>query len=44
VLPGDRLIMVAKLREMKSRISSFDCQGFVKGHMVFDGTINGVII
>ena len=44
VLPGDRLIMVAKLREMKSRISSFDCQGFVKGHMVFDGTINGIIL
>jgi 3-hydroxyacyl-[acyl-carrier-protein] dehydratase len=44
VLPGDRLIMVAKLREAKSRISSFDCQGFVKGRMVFEGTINGIII
>jgi 3-hydroxyacyl-[acyl-carrier-protein] dehydratase len=45
VLPGDRLIMVAKLRgEMNSRISSFDCQGFVKERMVFDGVINGVII
>jgi 3-hydroxyacyl-[acyl-carrier-protein] dehydratase len=44
VLPGDRLIMVAKLREVKSRISSFDCQGFVKGRMVFEGTINGIII
>jgi len=45
VLPGDRLIMVAKVRgDMKARICSFDCQGFVKGHMVFDGTINGVII
>jgi 3-hydroxyacyl-[acyl-carrier-protein] dehydratase len=45
VLPGDRLIMVAKLRgEMNTRISSFDCQGFVKERMVFDGAINGVII
>jgi len=45
VLPGDRLIMVAKVRgDMKARICSFDCQGFVKDHMVFDGTINGVII
>ena len=44
VLPGDRLIMVAKLRERKSRISSFDCQGFVKGHMVFEGAINGILI
>jgi 3-hydroxyacyl-[acyl-carrier-protein] dehydratase len=44
VLPGDRLVMVAKLREMKSRITSFDCQGFVKERMVFEGTINGIII
>ena len=44
ILPGDRLVMVAKLREMKSRITSFDCQGFVKGQMVFEGTINGVAL
>lgn len=44
VVPGDRLIMVAKVREMKSRISSFDCQGFVKGQMVFEGVINGVAL
>lgn len=44
VLPGDRLVMIAKLREMKSRISSFECQGFVKGQMVFEGVINGVAL
>lgn len=44
VVPGDRLVMVAKVREMKSRISTFDCQGFVKGQMVFEGTINGVAL
>ncbi len=44
ILPGDRLVMVAKVREMKSRISSFDCQGFVKGQMVFEGTINGIVM
>ncbi len=44
VLPGDRLIMVAKVRGKISRISSFDCQGFVQGRMVFEGTINGIII
>jgi 3-hydroxyacyl-[acyl-carrier-protein] dehydratase len=44
VLPGDRLVMVAKMREAKARISSFDCQGFVKGRMVFEGVINGIII
>ena len=44
VVPGDRLVMVAKVRGKISRISSFDCQGFVKGRMVFEGTINGIII
>jgi 3-hydroxyacyl-[acyl-carrier-protein] dehydratase len=44
VLPGDRLVMVAQLREFKSRLSSFDCQGFVRDHMVFDGVITGIII
>lgn len=44
VVPGDRLIMVAKLREMASRISTFDCQGFVNGRMVFEGVINGVAL
>ena len=44
VLPGDRLIMVAKMRGARSRMSSFDCQGFVKERMVFEGTINGIII
>ena len=44
VLPGDRLIIVAKMREAKSRISAFDCQGFVNGRMVFEGTIHGIII
>lgn len=42
VLPGDRLVMVAKVRRMKSRISSFDCQGFVNGQMVFEGIIHGI--
>ena len=44
VVPGDRLVMVAKVREMKSRISTFDCQGFIRGQMVFEGTINGVAL
>jgi 3-hydroxyacyl-[acyl-carrier-protein] dehydratase len=44
VAPGDRLIMAARVLEVKSRISSFSCQGFVKGQMVFEGTINGVAL
>jgi 3-hydroxyacyl-[acyl-carrier-protein] dehydratase len=44
VLPGDRLIMVARLRSAKSRITFFDCQGFVNGRMVFAGQIQGVAL
>ena len=44
VLPGDRLVMVAKVREMKSRISSFECQGFLNNRMVFEGIIQGVAL
>ncbi len=42
VAPGDRLIMAAKVRSIKSRISSFDCQGYVNGRMVFEGVIQGI--
>ena len=42
VVPGDRLVMVAKARELESRISTFDCQGFVNGRMVFEATICGI--
>ena len=42
IKPGDRLLMVAKARIMTSRISTFDCQGFVNGRMVFEGTVQGI--
>ena len=44
VVPGDRLIMVARVKSMKSRISMFECQGFVDGRMVFSGIIQGVAL
>ena len=44
VAPGDRLVMVCRVREIGSRISSFDCQGFVTGKMVFEGVIHGIAI
>ena len=44
VLPGDRLIMVAKVSKMTSRICAFDCQGFVNGRMVFEGVIQGITL
>lgn len=44
VVPGDRLLMVAKGRKLESRIATFDCQGFVKDQMVFEGSILGVAL
>jgi 3-hydroxyacyl-[acyl-carrier-protein] dehydratase len=44
VLPGDRLIMVARLSSAKTRISMFDCQGFVNGRMVYVGQIQGIAL
>ena len=44
IVPGDRLVMLAKLAKLTSRISSFDCQGFVNDRMVFCGTIQGVVL
>ncbi len=43
VNPGDLLVMMTKARSLHSRISVFDCQGFVGPKMVFEGIITGVI-
>ena len=42
VLPGDRLIMIAKSVELKSRRAVFKTQGVVNGKLVFEGTIIGM--
>jgi len=42
VLPGDRLTLVAKKVELRPRRATFNCQGFVKGRMVYEGTIIGM--
>jgi len=42
VKPGDRLIIVAKSIQMKTRRAIFDAQGFVEGKMVFESRIIGV--
>ena len=44
VLPGDRLIIIAKGQVIKSRICTFECQGYVKDKMVFSGIIQGVAL
>jgi len=42
VEPGCRLIIVAKAREMGPRRATFECQAFVQGKMVFEGTVVGM--
>jgi 3-hydroxyacyl-[acyl-carrier-protein] dehydratase len=42
VVPGDRLIMVGKLKELRSRRAVGDAQGYVNGTLVFEGTITGM--
>lgn len=45
VVPGERLIMVGKMLEMRgTRRCIGAVQGFVKGQMVFEGTITGMVI
>ncbi len=42
VLPGDRLIIVARNTELRRRRATFDCQGFVGEKMAYEATIMGV--
>ena len=42
VVPGDRLYLVAKLRELKPRRCTCDAQGLVNGDLVFETTVQGM--
>ena len=42
VLPGDKLIIVAKNSELRHRRAIFDVQGIVNGKLVFEGIIIGM--
>jgi len=42
VEPGDRLIIIAVVREIKSRRAVFDTQEVVDGKLAFEGTIIGM--
>jgi len=42
VLPGDKLIIVAKNSELRNRRAIFDVQGIVNGKLVFEGIIIGM--
>jgi 3-hydroxyacyl-[acyl-carrier-protein] dehydratase len=42
VEPGSRLILIAKKLDIRTRRAVFDCQGFVDGRLVYEGTIIGM--
>lgn len=44
VVPGDRLILVARVTKMGRRRAIFDCQGLVDGKLVFEATVTGMVI
>ena len=44
VVPGDRLILIAKNRELRARRAIFDTQGVVDGKLVFEGVIIGMVV
>lgn len=44
ISPGDRVILIAKTRELKSRKGLFDCQAVVDGKLVFQALITGIAL
>ena len=44
VVPGDRLILLGQVLEIRARRARFDTQGLVDGHMVFEARITGMPI
>jgi 3-hydroxyacyl-[acyl-carrier-protein] dehydratase len=44
VVPGDRLIVIAKATDLRSRRAVFDTQAVVKDRMVYEGKIIGMAI
>ncbi len=44
VLPGDRLIIIAKNTELRARRATFETQGIANGKLVFEGIIIGMAV
>jgi len=44
VVPGDDFVMVTKVVEIRPRRAVFNCQGFVKDQMAYQGTILGMAV
>lgn len=44
VAPGDRVVYVARCKDMRSRLAIFDVQGLVEGRIVFEAEILGIAV
>ncbi len=44
VLPGDRLVLIAKNTELRPRRAIFDAQGVANNKLVFEGVIIGMVV
>jgi len=44
VVPGDRLVLIARNNELRTRRAVFEVQGFVADRMVFEAKITGLIV
>tara|TARA_R110002096_G_scaffold40688_22_gene110407 strand:+ start:2807 stop:3286 length:480 start_codon:yes stop_codon:yes gene_type:complete len=42
--PGDDLVMVVRATKLRSRMATFEAQGFVTGKLVFEGEITGIVL
>jgi 3-hydroxyacyl-[acyl-carrier-protein] dehydratase len=42
VVPGSRLVLLARNTDLRSRRATFDCQGVVDGKLVFEAVIIGM--
>jgi 3-hydroxyacyl-[acyl-carrier-protein] dehydratase len=44
VKPGDRILLMARARKLRSNLGIFDTQAFAAGRMVYDGVITGMVL
>ncbi len=44
VLPGDRVIVMARARKIRSKLGVFDTQAFVHGRPIFEGIVTGMVL
>ena len=44
VVPGDRVILLAKVRSLGTRKTILDCQAVVNGKLIFQGVITGMAV